>query len=162
MICIFGFITYLISNAFSLFLKVCVKRIYTISIGLKKNILCEKLFGDIRELWWHDPNDTFLWRSNFFSYNFQIPSIKFLANYKTPLPFKCNPLLFRWLPVMFPFSIMSICNIRKCDWTYPIFIARCFESVLVIGWGITTCVVGNCSAINNFNSNSLSTISIPS
>ena len=60
MISIFGFITYLISDAISLFLKVCVKKICTLHIGLKKYVLlCEKLFGDIRELWSHDSNDSF-------------------------------------------------------------------------------------------------------
>ena len=49
-ICIFGFITYLISYAFSLFFKACVKRINTICKGLeKKNYcvkICLKIFGN--------------------------------------------------------------------------------------------------------------------
>ena len=82
--------------------------------------------------------------------------IKFLVNCKILLPFKCNPLLLRWLLLVFPFSVMPICNLRRCDWISPIFIAKCFESVLVIGWDITICVVDYCSAINDFNSNSWS------
>ena len=39
--------------------------------------------------------------------------IKFLVNCKILLPFKCNPLLLRWLLLVFPFSVMPICNLRK-------------------------------------------------
>ena len=88
-------------------------------------------------MWSYDSNDTFFWRSSSFSYhNFWIPSIKFLANCEIPLPFKCNPLLSRGLLFIFPFSIMSICKLRGCDWISTIFIERCFESALVIGWYI--------------------------
>ena len=52
---------------------------------------------------------------------------------------------------MFPFSIMSICNFRRCGWMSSVFIASCFDLVLVIGWDKTTCVISNLSAINNIN-----------
>ena len=74
-------------------------------------MLFENLSGAIWELWSHDSNNTFFWRIDSFSlYNFRILSIKYLVNCKSPLPSKCNPLLFSWLLFMFPFSIMSIYN----------------------------------------------------
>ena len=98
------------------------------------------------------PMILFFWGITSFSYhNFQIHSIKFLANCKILLPFKCTPLLFRWLLFVFTFSIMLICILQRCDRISPIFIGGSFESVLMSGWDITACVVGNCSTINDFN-----------
>ena len=147
-----------------MFYRVYIKIINTIYIGLKKWYYCMKCFFEI-----FGNCDLMIPMRIFFdavalfsSHNFQILLIKFLANWKIPLLFKYNPLLLRWLLLMFRFSVTSICNLRRCDWISHIFIARCFESVLVIEWDITICVVDNCSAINDFNSNGLSTTSVPS
>ena len=59
MICIFGFIIYLISNPFSLF---ALKESILFTLGKKKLLLLllfGKLFGNIRELWSDDSSDFF-------------------------------------------------------------------------------------------------------
>ena len=91
MICIFGFITYLISDAFSLFSS--KESILFTLIGSKKILWCEKLFEIFGN---YNHMITVFPEALAFSYhNFQILSIKFLVSYKAPLPFKWNPVLFR-------------------------------------------------------------------
>ena len=127
MICSFGFVTYLIGTLSGCFLMFTL-RINTIYIGLNKSIIVWKIvwrYSGIVIPWFRW--EFFLTHSSFSYYNFRIPSIKCLANCKIPLPFRCNPLLLRWLLFMFPFSIMSICNIWRLDWICPIFTTRCFE-----------------------------------
>ena len=120
MISIFRLINYLISDAFSLFLEVCIIRIHTIYFDLIRIIL--------RKIVWGFSGIVITWFQCSFSYhNFRIPSIKFLANCETPLPFKCKLLLLGWLLCMFPSSIMSICNLQRCDWISAIFFQLSFN-----------------------------------
>ena len=87
------------------FLKFALKKYVLFTMGWKNILLCEKLFGDIRESWSHDSDDSFFGRSSSSSYHyFRIPSIKFLSSCRTPLLFKCNPLPFRWLLLIFHFQ----------------------------------------------------------
>ena len=48
-----------LATLFRCFLKFALKECTLFTLGWQKLLLCEKLFGDIRELWSHDSNNTF-------------------------------------------------------------------------------------------------------
>ena len=132
------------------FLKFALKNMYYLHWVEKMYIIVWKIvwrYSGIVIAWFQ----WFRTQLLFFISYFRMLSINFLASCRTPLLFKCIPLLFRWLLLIF-----------HCDWISPIFIARCLESVLMIRWDMTICVAGNCSTIDDFNSNSFSVISVPS
>ena len=57
------------------FLKPTLKELILFALAWKEVLFGEKLCGDIREVWSHDSNDTFFWRSSSFAYyNFRIPN----------------------------------------------------------------------------------------
>ena len=57
------------------FLMFALKELILFALVWKKVLLGEKLCGDIREVWSHDSNNTFFWRSSSFAYyNFRIPN----------------------------------------------------------------------------------------
>ena len=81
------------------FLKFALKKYVLFTLGWKNIYYCVKncleIFGNC---------DRMIPMIVFSALALLIPSIKFLSSCRTPLLFKCNPLLFRWLLLIFHFQ----------------------------------------------------------